>query len=425
LGEEGYQRLTFKYGLLMARTKRGLSLLDKFGSFRISKPLAWAMLYMMPIAGGVALYFILSVVAIFFSPQGAAVIEYIRTITPLANVLLPGINPYVPILYGWIALVVAVFIHEASHGIVARSLNMPVKAAGVLFFLIIPIGAFVEVDDTQLRTARARDSTRMLAAGSGINMILALISLALLILAVSTMTPATRGAAIAGVVPNSPQVYSPAAVAGIKPGDFVTAINGKPVTDLSQLFGGSRVFSPGQIVNISLWRNGQTILLRNVTLGQITYLNTRTNQTFTDAFLGVEETPYQGLQSVVATYSTQYTRDILAYVAWLPTFPRSASFVPFSDSLVVFYRSPLGVALPFVTNLLFWLWFVNFNLAIFNSLPMYPMDGGQAFEIAVKSVGRGRISENLATRITAGATIAIVAILLIVIVGPYLSGISL
>src|SRR5271169_2167415 len=169
----------------MLRTRTGLSLMDRLGKRRITKPLAWFMLYLMPISGGIALYVILSEVFVFLGPRGAATVSYIRTITPLANLLLPGINPYVPIVYGWIAIVVAVVIHEASHGIVARSLGMRVKSAGLVFLLIVPIGAFVEVDEKELREVKARNSLRVLAAGSGINFIVGLACLALLILSVS------------------------------------------------------------------------------------------------------------------------------------------------------------------------------------------------------------------------------------------------
>ena len=458
-GEEEFKPVKFTYGIIMLKTKRGLSLLDKFGSFRISKPLGWFMLYLMPIAGAVALYLILNLVVLYLSPQGAAAIAYIRTISPLGNLLIPGINPYVPVFYGWIALVTAVFIHEASHGIIARSLGLPVKAAGVLFLLFIPIGAFVEIDDKQLKSARGRDTGRVLAAGSGINIILALITLVLLILSVSTMVPVVSGVGITAVVVSTPQLYSPAGSAGIRPGDFITAINNQSVTDLGPLFGNHTVFQPGQRVNITLWRQpvveirvptiefkgylptigsfnatlwrlpGHSIQLRNINLGQIpiTYVNTQTNssRTFIRAFLGVSNPlSYQQLLSGVSTYSTQYSRNPVFYIL-LPTLPLPNQAInpniPFSDPMIGFYQSPLGAALPFATNLLFWLWFININLAIFNALPIYPMDGGQAFETALRSISRGRISDEFAKRITLGLTLALVTVLFAAITGPYLS----
>ena len=177
--------------------------MDKLGRWRISKPLAWVMLYLMPIGGAVALYVIIDVLGIYLSPAGAAVASNVRTISPLANFLLPGINPYLP-LSVWLAVVVAVVIHEAAHGIVARSLGLPIKSAGVLLLLFLPIGAFVEVDDKQLKESRSRDSLRVLAAGSGINFIVGIACILLLILTVSTMVPAVKGAAIVGVVAEHP-----------------------------------------------------------------------------------------------------------------------------------------------------------------------------------------------------------------------------
>ncbi len=59
----------------------------------------------------------------------------------------------------------------------------------------------------------------------------------------------------------------------------------------------------------------------------------------------------------------------------------------------IFYTSSLGAATNVVQNLLFWLFFVNFNLAIFNNLPIYPMDGGQALERFLVGAGGGSIGE--------------------------------
>ena len=59
--------------------------------------------------------------------------------------VLPGINPYVPIFYGTFALVVSVVIHEIMHGVLSRKHGIKVNSVGALF-LVIPLGAFVEPD---------------------------------------------------------------------------------------------------------------------------------------------------------------------------------------------------------------------------------------------------------------------------------------
>jgi membrane-associated protease RseP (regulator of RpoE activity) len=350
----------------------------------------------------------------------------------LANLLLPGINPYVPIVYGWIAIIVAVVVHEASHGIVARSLGMRVKSAGILFFLIIPIGAFVEVDEKELREVRARDSLRVLAAGSGINFIIGLACLALLILSVSAMTPAAQGVPVLSVAQPTSVLPSPAYASGIQPGDIITKINNIPVTDLNYTLRTSDDFQPGQVVNITLWRDGQTIVKQNVTLARIpvTVVITNadnvviSNKTYIYPYLGVSSITYAGLKAEISDYVNSYKTDPVLYII-PPSFPLIANFaaadsIPFSAVLIGFYNSPLGAANAVVDNLLFWLFFVNFNLSIFNNLPIYPLDGGQAFERFLVGIGRGRISDATATRATVAVTATLVLILFVVFAGPYL-----
>lgn len=418
-----YKPISRWYFIFMVRTRKGLGLLDKLGRWRVSSPLGWLMLVLMPIAGAVALYLVAFLVsALYFSPQSQQLVSNVRTISPLANFLLPGINPYLP-LSVWLAIVVAVFIHEASHGIVARNVGMKVKAAGVVILGFLPIGAFVEVDDKELKQSRSRDSLRVLAAGSGINFVVGIACLLLLILTVSSMTPAVKGTGIYGVVPDSPTLHSPAYVAGIQPGDFVTAIDNSPVTDLGVLRNGT--FHIGESINVTIWRDGHTrtvpIVLGNYT---VTTVNETSGQSTTASypFLGVNQASYGTLQSIANGYTTLYKASPLAYISYIPTFQRVELSIPFSDDLSAFYTSPLGPLTQAVTNALFWLFFVNFNLAIFNSLPIYLMDGGQAFEIFLKGAGRGKISDDLARRLTTGTSFALVLALFILIAGPYITG---
>jgi len=420
---EEYKSITRWFVVFMVRTRRGLGLMETLGRTRITKPLAWFMLFLMPIGGAIALYYIFQLVFVYFSPQATAYVSYVRTISPLANFLLPGINPYLP-LSVWLAVIVAVVIHEAAHGIVARSLGFPIKSAGVLLLLFLPIGAFVEVDDKHLKESRSRDSLRVLGAGAGINFIVGLVCIVLLIVSVGMMVPTGKGAAILQVPPDTPQQHSPAYLAGLQPGDYITAINNHPVTDIGWIKNGS--LSPGQSINLTILRGGHSMNVP-VTLASttVTTINTanNTSQTTVYPFLGVEQASYQDLQGITSRYTNIYKQNPLIYLSLIPTFQRTETIVPFSDLLSVAYTSPLGSLTQVVNGTLYWLFFVNFSLAIFNALPIYPLDGGQAFETFLKGAGKGKISEALAKRVTTGLTMAIFLALFVVIAGPYITGV--
>ena len=426
--EEEQKRFSFTYGLVMLRTSRANALMDRLGKLRIVKPLAWFLLVLMPIAAGLIFYLLAYELTILTSPRGAGVASAIRVLGPRVNFLLPGLNPYIPVVYGVIAIAVAVTIHEFSHGVVARSLGMPVKSAGVIFFLFIPIGAFVEVDEKVVRETKPRNALRMLAGGPGINMLVGVACLILLISSVSAMTPTVEGVPVISVAQSTPQQPSPALAAGIKSGDVITAIDGTPVTDLNYTLRTSGEFQPGQAVNVTLWRDGQSIVLP-VTLGNtsqtIITVNANnvviSNKTYYFAYLGVGTFDYGGLQQEVANYVNAYKNDPFLYMV-PPSFPigDAPQTIPFSSLMIGFYNSPLGAANSIVDNLLFWLFFVNFNLAVFNCLPIYPMDGGQAFERFLVGAGRGRVSDALALRITTVVTVAVLLLLVVTIGGPYL-----
>ncbi|MCW4035472.1 MAG: hypothetical protein NWF03_08930, partial [Candidatus Bathyarchaeota archaeon] len=141
-------RIEFSFPLLTIRTKAFAGVFDKLGSFRISNVLSWIALIIVPIVAAIGLYMLCnSLVALLWTP---AVRDITRELGPASYLMLPGINPILPILYGWLAIVCAIVIHEGAHGVIARNQGLNVKSSGLMFFLIIPIGAFVDVDEDQL-----------------------------------------------------------------------------------------------------------------------------------------------------------------------------------------------------------------------------------------------------------------------------------
>jgi membrane-associated protease RseP (regulator of RpoE activity) len=364
-------------------------------------------------ACGIALYLFLSEAAILLSPRGPDVGNFVRSIGPLANLALPGINPYLPIVDGWIALLVAMIIHEGAHGIVARSRGLPVKSSGLIFFLLVPIGAFVELDDDAMKVAKATDSGRVLAAGAGINFVVGLVCLLLLFGVVSTMKPTnSQGLGVIEVQ------GSPLFNAGIKTYDYIAAVNAIPINNISAI-SSSSWYRIGSVVNVTVWRDG-TMFYRNVTIGSQLFQNTTSHQNFTLPYLGVSsQSPGAGdLQRLVSTYTGSFLKTPALYLCF-PTLPNCQQLAPFSDTMSGFYVSYFGQMLIPLANLLYWLFLLNFLMAIFNSLPIYPLDGGQAFRVGVQALGRGKLSEANLTRVTLGATLAVVALLFVVIVGPY------
>src|SRR5918993_88499 len=60
--------------------------------------------------------------------------------------------------------------------------------------------------------------------------------------------------------------------------------------------------------------------------------------------------------------------------------------VPYSESMASKYESNIfGSYFPVISNMLFWLWFINFNVGIFNALPIWPFDGGQLYASLIEN----------------------------------------
>ncbi|UCC58512.1 MAG: site-2 protease family protein [Candidatus Bathyarchaeum sp.] len=401
--EEAEQpRIKFTFPVLAVRTQMFNRVFDWLGSLRSSRVIAWVALIIVPIVGGIGLYLILkNLIDLLWMPL---VREVVRDLGPGVYLLVPGLNPFLPILYGWLALICAIVVHEGAHGIIARSRGLRVKSSGLFFLFIIPFGAFVDVDEKQLAKAKAKDSLRVLAAGVGGNIVVAIVCILGVMVIVSGLTPVIDGVYVYEVTEGMPALE-----AGLLAEDVFVTVDNVEIGSREELAAFLESKNLGDVVQVVVARGekwedrfstsvnlteneeGQTVM--GVTVGDLT----------------IEER-LRYYQAV--TPETLYL--YLAPPAFVP------GFAPFSDSLAPFYTHGLGAQWQVLANALFWVWFVNVNVAVLNALPIYPLDGGRMFDISLKSILGRRVGEKNVSRITIAVTVALVWVLLMSAVIPFI-----
>ena len=393
----------FRFPLIILKTQKGQSLMEKLSKFRFILILSWISLILMPIFSILAVSILLLTASLFLSfPE---VREIARETGPQGALLIPGINPYLPIIYGWIAIFIGLVIHELSHGVIARAVDIPVRSSGIMFFLFLPIGAFVEVDDTKLDSVSFKKSGRIIAAGAGSNIVVGLMALILLVGVVNTMEPVADGLPVSKIV-----VDSPANMAGLLPGDIITHLNGIPVDDSNVFSQNFNNLSPGDEIILTVQR-------QSVQYDYPIILSSRPENS-EEPFIGIMR-PSIDINDSLHRYQNglSFSTDLLVYFS----FPSGDSYsIPFSTSMQNFYTSSLGNQYIVFSNLLFWIWFINFNLGIFNSLPLGPLDGGQAFKRGLKSVTGNKLSQNNINYISRLVSISILVLILSMFLLPYL-----
>ena len=415
--------MTFSWGILMVRTRRLLDLLDDLARYRIFSDIGW--LYIaITIAAGAAMiwlmldetYLVLSGTLAFRCAIGAAPVAqcHANNVVTVSGpaitsyLLLPGINRYIPVLYGIIGIVVAVVVHEGTHGVIARRLKLPVISTGLLFFLFVPIGAFVEMDEGLIQKLRARDSGRILAGGPGSNVVVAAAALILMILLLGGLVPVYSGALVTQYSASSPasELHSEG---HLQAGDLITAVNGTQVYSGQSLTNFMSGTVPNETLLVSIGQQG-AINTYPITLSANPY-----NESI--GFIGVT-IGSQDLSSIRDTYATAYIHDPLLYIVLPGLVSQGETVIPFSDTLHSDYTSPvLGGSWYPLALTLFWIFFINVCIAFFNAIPLYPLDGGQALLGWLSHSGRKRV-EARAKLLTTICSVVMLALILASVLLP-------
>ncbi len=420
--EEEQKSVSFSWGILMVRTKKLLYLLDNLAKYRIFSPLGWAMLGITIAAAAFMIWLMLDNSYILLTsslnfrcligaaPSSQCQAQGLPTNPQLplqSYLLLPGINPFIPVIYGLIGIIIAVVIHEGTHGVLARRFHLPVKSTGLLFFLIVPIGAFVEVDEKLVQKARFRDSGRIMAGGPGSNIIVAAIALFLLLGLVGGLQPHIYNGIYVGSIITSSPADNLHLQGHFGTGDLITAVNGTQVESQQALSNYMAHTSPNQSLILTVNHQGQptnyTIILKanpsNKSIG----------------FIGITDLMSSSdLTSIKNGYSSAITSPTRAtiYLVVPGILPQAETVVPFSNTLNGLYTSPvLGNAWYPVALTLFWIFFINVNLAFFNAIPLYPLDGGQALLNFFSHFGKKSV-EVRAKALTAVCSIVMLALIL-------------
>ncbi|MEF8773304.1 MAG: site-2 protease family protein [Halobacteriales archaeon] len=174
----------------------------------------------------------------FFFLLTSAILQMLRPeptmVTQPRNVLvIPGVNDFLPLSVApeiIAGLVVALVVHEGGHGLLCRVEDIDIKSLGVVLLAVIPLGAFVEPDEESRTEADRGQQSRMFAAGVTNNFAVTVIAFTLL------FGPVVGSIAVApGVHVGTTMPASGADAAGIGMGDRITAVEGTPVEDESEL----------------------------------------------------------------------------------------------------------------------------------------------------------------------------------------------
>ena len=236
------------------------------------------------------------------------------------RVLVPGVDiTGLDLAYFIVAVALAVVLHEFFHGKAAVGNGVGVKSFGLALAFILPL-AFTEIDEKDFAVSSRRVKIGILAAGVAANLALGLLGLVFLNAATSP-----TGILVTNVVPGS-LAYK----AGVEPYSILLSLNGVELRSVDDL---RSVLSNTSATTLNL-----TLL-----------------------------TPEGSTRSIIIERNTT-DKTLGVYITSPP-----------AGWLVRMVGVYLGAQL---VRAFFWLYLVNFNLAILNAAPLFITDGGRiVFEL--------------------------------------------
>jgi membrane-associated protease RseP (regulator of RpoE activity) len=167
--------------------------------------------------------------------------------------VLPGIT--IPFFEGLLALIVLAAMHEIAHGVLSRVERVRLQSSGVLLLGVIPIGAFIDPDEKQVRKLAQAKQSRIFAAGSSMNFALAAVFLLLFLLFSAATTQARHESVVITAVLENSSAYGV-----IAPNATLERINGAAIGTVAQLRSALAGVKEGDSVALQI--SGSAVSLR-------------------------------------------------------------------------------------------------------------------------------------------------------------------
>ena len=414
------------YGpLLMIRTNKGKKLIEKiaekkrfwkaFGSF-----------------GVVYCFIVMIIMVIVFIWQFWFIIGL--ELTPLQKaglpgpemaLVLPGLNPLLPlgsIFYIVLALVVAIIVHEFSHGILTIVSKLKVKSLGLLLLTIIPMGAFCEPDEEGLKKTKRTNRMRVYAAGPMSNFVVAFAILFLFSFVFMSAVQPIDGTEILYAYEGTP-----ADEIGLSAGTLITSINDTSVDTISDCGYVIGEIEPYHTVNISYLYEGKTVHTQVNLTSLFNYTQNESHKNLSFLGIGFNTIKDDYVSSLKNPFMYDFPNGFLnAYSLPVAGFYSGYNPLnsPFTDNFEI--TGPLGI-LPDgifwgIVNALYWIFWLNLLVGMFNVLPIIPFDGGflylDALSSLVKRIKKD-ISEEKRDFIVKNITLITSLIILFMVIFPF------
>lgn len=370
---------------------------------------------------------------------------------PTEILVIPGVTPFVPLGYGLLALIVTLVVHEGGHGVLARANGMKLKAIGLLV-AVVPIGAFVEPDDLDMKVASRRQRLRVFGAGPSTNFAFAAICLTGFALMMGALAP-LPAAHVANIVQGGP-----AEAAGVQAGQsiaYARADHGdwQRTTEWPELQAFINTAKPGDRIHLALLDGSEHNLTLSskwdgLTAGQQASISGNRTEgmafckdvlepdpsTGDECYLRLIRAPRMGISfflpenfAPLANPLGQHGLNMLTMIT-LPVVEISGSGSYLNLYVPSFYQAPFSPPLFWtLANTLFWIFWINIAVGLTNILPMLPLDGGHIFRDAVGGVYQKFMPnvptehrEKLVGRTAGTMSLVILAAFLLQIFGPHL-----